>query len=83
MTWPRWMDLKQASKYANMSEPTMLKFVTAGKIVGNKRGGKWYIDSLSIDEFLSDDSEVNLVVDRIQRKLQYGRHGGPLVQERA
>lgn len=61
---PRWLDLNKACTYASMSEKTLLQYINKAKdIYGTKKGGKWYIDRYSIDEFmLKDKKEIQAAV---------------------
>ena len=52
---PRWLDLRQASKYASMHRQTLMRYVEAGEIYGTLKGGKWFIDRCSIDSFFAED----------------------------
>ena len=62
---PRWLDLKHAGRYSSMHRQTLLKHVDAGEIYGVLKGGKWFIDRLSIDTFFLADK---LVVAKLARK---------------
>lgn len=48
----RWLTLKQACKYANLSKKTILKMIEDGHLQGDTTpGGQWRVDRLSIDEY--------------------------------
>ena len=49
---PRWLDLHCAAQYASLSRKTLLRYVHAGEIVGNRVGGKWILDRNSLDSFM-------------------------------
>jgi len=53
---PRWLDMRQASKYCSMHRQTLVRHVLAGEIYGTQKGGKWYVDRLSIDAWMSADT---------------------------
>jgi hypothetical protein len=48
----RWMKIKDACSYANLSKPIIEKCIKAGAIKAKKRPiGGWVVDRLSIDEY--------------------------------
>lgn len=64
---PRWLSVTQACKYTSMSDKTLMMYIKTGNIYGTKKGGKWYIDKYSIDEFMqSDKMFVKETVDRLR-----------------
>jgi len=52
---PRWLKLREAADYANMSEKVLRRHLLSGEIYGTKRRGEvWIIDRESIDRFYLD-----------------------------
>ena len=52
----RWLSMTVACRYASMSDKTLMGYIKSGNIYGTKKNGKWYIDRLSIDEFMKSDT---------------------------
>lgn len=66
---PRWLSFTEACKYASMSPNTLMRYVPHS-IYGTKKGGKWYIDRLSIDDWMNKDSEeIEVAVARLRGKV--------------
>jgi len=53
--YPRWMDVKAASKYTSMSKNTLMEYIKDDCIYAKRLKGKWYIDRESIDNFMLQD----------------------------
>lgn len=52
-----------------MSDKTLMRYIKDGSIFGTKKGGKWYVDRISIDAFMaSDDIFVKNTVERLMKK---------------
>jgi hypothetical protein len=60
---PRWLSITQASKYAAMSDKTLMHYILSGDVYATKKGGKWIVDRESIDLFmLADDMHVKVAL---------------------
>ena len=55
---PRWLSIKQARMYASMSENKLMEHIESDDIYATKKGGKWFVDKLSIDEFMMEDKAM-------------------------
>jgi excisionase family DNA binding protein len=67
---PRWLSITNACRYSGMSDKTIMRYITTGKIYGSKKGGKWYIDRNSIDAFFkSDEVAINETLARLRGKI--------------
>jgi hypothetical protein len=67
---PRWLSVSLACKYASMSDKTLMRHVRSGEIYGAKKGGKWYLDRLSIDDFMrADERKIREKTERILAEL--------------
>ena len=65
---PRWLSIKQAMLYANMSRNKLKKYIDEGDIYGTRKGGKIFVDRNSIDAFfLDDDVRSKLKIDEIMK----------------
>ena len=63
----RWLRLKVAAEYLDMSRKTLLKYIHEGKIRA-KKVGVWKIDRQSIEEFMEPEQEKErLFVDVRER----------------
>lgn len=63
---PKWLSLRAACARASMSEKTLIFHIASGEIYGTKKGGKWYIDRDSIDDYFNADREaVRAAVARV------------------
>jgi len=53
-TMPRWLSIRQACWYMDISKPTLYEHIRVGDIYSfqKKLGSKRYVDRLSIDAFL-------------------------------
>ena len=49
-----WLDIKQASQHANISQSTLRRAIIAGTLKANKVGGKWLIKSQWIENYLTN-----------------------------
>lgn len=68
--YPRWLSVTEACRYASMSDKTLMRYIREGSIYAKKVGGKWYVDRLSIDDFMkSDDVFVEETIERLKRRL--------------
>ena len=66
---PRWLSIREACRYASMSENTLMRYVPS-EIYGTKKGGKWYVDRESIDRFMDKDrQDVTLEVARLKGRV--------------
>jgi len=52
----RWLRLKVACEYLDMSRKTLLKYIHEGRIRA-KKVGVWKIDKQSIEEFMEPDTQ--------------------------
>lgn len=53
---------------ASMSKKTLKKYIIAGEIYGSLKGGKWFVDRESIDNFFFQDNvKVEEILARIKR----------------
>lgn len=52
---PRWLSVTIACLYSSMSDKTLMRYIKNGDIYGIKKGGKWYVDRLSMDDFMKSD----------------------------
>ena len=50
---------RELCEYLKLTEVTIYKYVTEGKIPGFKVGSRWRFDKDHIDEFLKNKEEVN------------------------
>ncbi|MHB8880372.1 MAG: helix-turn-helix domain-containing protein [Thermodesulfovibrionales bacterium] len=67
---PRWLSISQACRYCSMSTETLMKYVRKGDIYGSKKGGKWWVDKLSVDAFfLADKAAVEEALDRVRKSI--------------
>lgn len=65
--YPRWLSVSEACKYTCMSDKTLMRYIRDGQIYGSKKGGKWYIDRLSIDAFMkADDAHIRETVEKLR-----------------
>ena len=63
----RWLRLKVACEYLDMSRKTLLKYVHMGLLRG-KKVGVWKIDRQSIEDFMEPDTQNDrLFVDVKER----------------
>ena len=74
--YPRWLSItdatstKQRKGYTSMSERTLTDYIKDGRIYGTKKGGKWYIDRMSIDDFMNQDrAEIRNAIESFREKI--------------
>jgi hypothetical protein len=67
-SYPRWMDVKTACRYASMSKNTLMAYIKDDSIYAKRLRGKWYVDRDSIDNFmLQDPVKIHLAKLRFMR----------------
>lgn len=66
----RWISFKTAQKYSSMSRHTLMKYIKSGEVYGVLKGGKWYVDRLSIDAFYLDEGYDEKVVQGILAEMR-------------
>ncbi len=67
--WPRWLPIREASRYSGLSPATLRRLAREGEIYArNLNGGKLLFDRESIDAFmLQDRAEIEAQLDRFRR----------------
>lgn len=53
---PRWLNIDQACRYADIKRDTMMEWIDRGYIYAHERSGEWIVDRESIDSFYNQDN---------------------------
>ena len=66
---PRWMKIKQATKYAGLSRNSLMRLIEAEQIRARKRPvGGWVVDRASIDEYNAGSGEEDALFNDLARR---------------
>lgn len=66
----QWLTIREYSKYINVSDSTIRRYIRANKVVYELRDGKYYL-AVNSDHYKKHKSEIQTLNDKVRHLSEY------------